>query len=77
MSTTVVEVTKSEETFDRTSPVAPDDLDTTINEALEEHSEGSICVGSSTGEVHGLAGRLAAVREHSGISMCFWGAFGK
>lgn len=54
-----------------------DDVEVGLLDALEQFSAGSMCIGSSTGEIHGLNGRLAAVREQSGISMCFWGAFGK
>jgi hypothetical protein len=54
-----------------------DDLDVEILDALEAHSSGSMCIGSSTGEIHGLAGRVAAIREHSSVSMCFWGGFVK
>lgn len=51
--------------------------DAEVIDALSRFSEGSMCIGSSTGDIHGLTDRLAAVREEVGISMCFWGAFGK
>jgi hypothetical protein len=73
----VLELSDEKGLDDNSSPNMNDDLDSAINSALDEHSDGSMCVGSSTGEIHGLAGRLAAIRENSGISMCFWGAFGK
>ncbi len=54
-----------------------DDIDAELLDALETHSSGSMCIGSSTGEIHGLARRVAAIRENSTISMCFWGGFVK
>lgn len=61
---------------------ADDEFETAIQSSMSTSVDGSVCIGSTTGELLGFTARLDDARKSIAPTkampmMCFWGAFVK